>query len=52
MNEHIYINYQKNDEKIFITPQAENINQKIKIISTIELNPFNFDTEIILIEVI
>lgn len=50
LNEDIYINYQKNDEKIFITPQAENINQKIKIISTIELNPFNFDTEIILIE--
>lgn len=50
LNEGVYIDYQKNDEKIFITPSPEKINQKIKIISNIELNPFHFNTEIILVE--
>ena len=50
LNEGVYIDYQKNDEKIFIIPSPEKTNQKIKIRSNIELNPFHFDTEIILIE--
>ena len=46
LNENINIKYVKSSDKIFITSPIENINQKIKILAAIELNPFYFDSEI------
>tara|TARA_A100001015_G_scaffold267579_1_gene317739 strand:+ start:1065 stop:2432 length:1368 start_codon:yes stop_codon:yes gene_type:complete len=50
LNENITINYLIDDEKIFINSPKENNNQKIKILSSIELNPFYFNTNIYISE--
>ena len=47
LNENISFNYIYKDEKIEIFSPDKKKNQKIKFFSTIELNPFNFDGEII-----
>ncbi len=50
LNETIYVNYNKNKDQIYISYPKEYNNQKIKITSNIELNPFYFNTEINLFE--
>ena len=44
LNEEIIFNYQINNKKIFIS--SPNTNQKIKLNSSVELDPFFFDTKI------
>lgn len=46
LNENITINYLIDGEKIFINSPKENNNQKIKLFSSIELNPFYFNANI------
>ena len=46
LNEDIVINYLMKDNKIFINSPNQNKNQKIKLNSTIELEPFFFDATI------
>ena len=46
LNENIIINYLMKDNKIYIDSPNQNKNQKIKLNSIIELNPFFFDATI------
>ena len=46
LNENITFNYLIDGEKIFINYPKENYNQKIKLLSSIELNPFYFNANI------
>ena len=46
LNEDIIIKYSKKDKKIFINSPNQTKNQKIKLISNIELEPFYIDTTI------
>ena len=48
LDEKINIKYTKNNNKIFLNIPSEAKNQSIKIISEIDLNPFYFDTNLIL----
>tara|TARA_Y100000590_G_scaffold282632_1_gene317944 strand:+ start:273 stop:1637 length:1365 start_codon:yes stop_codon:yes gene_type:complete len=48
LNDTITVKYYFNDEKIRIV--SPNLNEKIKIISNIELNPFYFESDVTLIE--
>ena len=46
LNENITFNYLIDGEKIFINSPKENYNQKIKLLSSVELNPFYFNANI------
>ena len=46
LNEDIIFDYIIRDDQIFIKSPNRNKNQKIKLLSKIELNPFSFDTTI------
>ena len=46
LNENITFTYLINNDKIFIDSPKKNIRQKIKLKSTVELNPFDFDAKL------
>ena len=50
LDQEIKIKYSKQNEKILLSSPSSHTNSKIKIISNIELNPFYFDMNIILID--
>ena len=49
LNENIVIDYIYNKDKIVINPSEEIKNQKINLNANIDVNPFNFDSEITII---
>ena len=51
LNENLSFKYTFNEDKITINSDSQIINQKIKIFSNISLDPFYFDSKIILAEI-